>query len=103
MTKNPIFNSLSATAYIVLVALVMQWGSNQVGDEPDTFLAPVVLISVFTLSAAVMGYLFFYQPVMLYLDGKKKAAVTLFLQTLGTFAVTTALLLVLVFGDVIRI
>lgn len=103
MTKNPFLNSLSATAYIILVALVMQWGSNQVGDEPDTFLAPVAFISVFTLSAAVMGYLFFYNPVMMYLDGKKKAAVTLFLKTLGTFAVTTALLLILVFGNLIRI
>jgi hypothetical protein len=64
--------------------------------------APIVIISLFTLSAAMMGYLFLFQPLQLYLDGKKKLAVNLFIQTLATFAGLTALFLVLYFTGILK-
>lgn len=50
------------------------------------------MISLFTLSAAVMPYF----------DGKKKYAVTLFLQTVAVFAGLTAVALALLFSGVGR-
>lgn len=99
MSKNPLINGVAALAYIVLVAFVMDWGTKLV-HKPNTFLAPIAVISLFTLSAAIMGYLFCYQPAQLYFDNKKKQAVTLFLQTVGVFACITALTLVLLFTGV---
>ena len=99
MSKNPLINALAASAYIVLIALVMNWGT-KLAAHPDTFIAPIAVISLFTLSAAIMGYLFCYQPAQLYFDGKKKAAVSLFLQTVAVFGAITALVLALLFSGV---
>jgi len=74
----------------------MNFGSKYAPKE-DTFLAPIAIISLFTLSAAVMGYLFCYQPVQLYFEDKKKPAVKLFLQTVAVFSCITILTLVLLF------
>ncbi len=100
MTKNPILNALAASAYIVLVALVMYYGSIFAPEE-DTAFAPVAIISLFTLSAAVMGYLFLYTPLTLYLAGEKASAVQLFLRTVATFAVLTLLSLILLFSGIL--
>ena len=99
MSKNPVINGLSASAYIILIASVMYCGTRMV-KGPDTFIAPIAVISLFTLSAAVMGYLFCYQPIQLYFDGKKKQAVNLFLQTVAVFACITIILLMLLFSGV---
>ena len=99
MSKNPIINGFAASAYIVLIASVMNWGTKMV-FHPNTFIAPIAVISLFTLSAAVMGYLFCYQPAQFYFDGKKKQAVSLFLQTVAVFACITALTLVVLFTGV---
>ncbi len=101
MTKNPIMNASSATLYIIFVALFMFYGSRLFGPK-DTILAPIAMISLFTLSAAMMGYLFLYQPLQLLLDGHKKRAVNLFLQTVGVFAGITALIFFLLFLGVLK-
>ncbi len=101
MTNNPVLNALGAGAYITFVGMFMTWGS-QIAPKQDSWLTPIAIISLFTLSAAVMGYVFLYQPALMVLDGKKKQGVTLFLQTVATFAVFTLLALVLVFTGVVR-
>lgn len=100
MTKNPILNALAATAYIVSIAALMFYGTQQ-QTGPDSVLAPVAVLSLLTFSAAVMAYLFFYQPIMMLLDGKKKAAINFFLQTLAAFGVVTALALGLLFSGIL--
>jgi len=101
MTKNPFINALSATLYITLVALFMFYGV-KVLPPKDTILTPIAIISLFTLSAAMMGYLFLYQPVQFLIDGHKKKAVNLFLQTIVVFAGLTILVFVLLFLGVFR-
>ena len=95
MTRNPLINALSASAYIFLVVTVMTFITNPLKNKPDTFFAPITVLFVLTLSVAVMAYLFFYQPIMLFIDVKKKEAVNLFIKTVGIFAGITALILVL--------
>lgn len=99
MSKNPLVNGITASAYIFLLVLVMNWGMKMV-PHPNSFMAPVAVISLFTLSAAVMGYLFCYQPAQLYFDGKKKQAVRLFMQTVGVFAGITAVILTVFFSGI---
>ena len=101
MTKNPFLNALAASAYIVFIGFFMSWGT-RMAPKQDSWLAPVAVISLFTLSAAVMGYVFLYQPGLMILDGKKKQGVTLFLQTVAVFAVLTLIALVLVFTGAVR-
>lgn len=96
MTKNPLINALAAIVYIILVASVMFYGTKNIGPS-NSIIAPIAVVSLFTLSAAVMGYLFCYQPGMLYFDGKKKEAIRLFLQTVGVFGVITVVVLLLLF------
>lgn len=97
MTKNPIINALSASAYIIIGVTVMHYVTQPLRNKPDTFFAPIVMLSLLTLSVAVMAYLFFYQPLMLFIDGKKTDAVNLFIKTVGVFAVLTTVVLFLLF------
>lgn len=99
MTKNPFINALSALVYIGLVASVMFYGSRVAAEQSDSIIIPIAMISLLTLSVAVMGYLFLYQPFQLYFDNNKKGAIKLFLGTLATFAgITIILLAILVSG-----
>lgn len=101
MSKNPIINAVSASGYIVLVVGVMSFVSQTQRNKPDTFFAPITLLSLLTLSVAVMAFLFFYQPLQLFIEGKKKEAVSLFVKTVGIFAAFTAVLLILLFSGLI--
>ncbi|MBI2464655.1 hypothetical protein HYV64_00800 [Candidatus Shapirobacteria bacterium] len=101
MTKNPLINALSASAYIVLVVSVMTLITQPLKNKPDTFFAPITFLSVLTLSVTVMAFLFFYQPLQLFIDGKKKVAVNLFVKTVGIFAVITLVILALLFAGLI--
>ena len=88
MTKNPYTNALLALAYITLVATLI-WFVGQHAPKEDTILAPIAGISLFTLSAAIMAYIFMFQPLELFLGGNKKEAVKLFLKTVVSFALLT--------------
>jgi len=101
MSKNPIFNALSASAYITLVVTVMSFATQPLKNKPDTFFAPIVFLSVLTLSAAVMAFLFFYQPLLFVIEGKKKEAIRLFAKTVGIFAAITLVALILLFAGII--
>lgn len=101
MTKNPYKNAFTALGYIFLVALVLNFGERFASDKPDTFFAPVAFISLFSLSAAIMGYLFLGTPILMFLNGEKKEGVSLFLKTVVSFAVITAVVLTLTFSGII--
>jgi len=91
--KKPIIHAASAMAYIVGLFLLLFFGISE-PDSPDPALMPVIMLSLFVLSAAIMGYLFLGEPLMLYLDGKKKEAVRFFYQTVLSFAVFTMLAII---------
>ena len=95
MSKNPIINAIGAASYIGIVVTVMNFISQTHKNKPDTAYAPLVFLSVLTLSVTVMAYLFFYQPLQLFIEGKKKEALNLFVQTVGVFAIFTVVVLTL--------
>jgi hypothetical protein len=94
--NNPYLNAAAASAYIGGVGLLMHYITVTHQNMPDTFLDPIAVISLFVCSAAVMAFLFFYRPTVLLLDNKKHQALTFFAKTIATFAVITAVILVVV-------
>lgn len=101
MTKNPFINALSASVYIVFIVSVMNFVTQPLRNKPDTFAAPIVFLSILTLSVAVMAFLFFYQPLLLFIDGKKKLAVNLFIKTVAIFAIITIITLIILFSGLV--
>lgn len=89
MTRNPLLNALSASFYITVLVLVMSRATEMTGHGGESIIIPIIMLSLFTLSAAVMGFVFCYQPIRIYFEGNRQAAVKLFLQTLGIFAFVT--------------
>ncbi len=96
MRWNPFINAGAAVAYIALVVQFMHYIETIRHDTPDTIFDGMGFISLFVFSASVMGFLFFYRPVMLFVENRRGEAVSYFLKTLGIFGVITAILLVLV-------
>jgi len=97
MSRNPYINALLAGLYIVFVVLLITYGPAYVRDKPDTILAPMAMLSLLVFSVALMGYLFFLQPVQMFLEGQKVEAVELFTKTLAAFAVITGIVLIVAF------
>src|ERR1700677_1217687 len=98
MTKNPYVNAFIAGLYIVLVVLLITYGPAFVREKPDTIFAPMAVLSLLVLSVAFMGYTFIFQPTLMYLDGQKREAVKLLTKTILTFALITAIIVLVAFS-----
>jgi hypothetical protein len=95
MATNPFYNALFAMAYIVTLVSVVFQGPRLLDLPQQSVFYPILALSVLVLSVSLMAYLFFYQPLILVLDGKRDVGRTLFLQTLGIFALTITLMVIL--------
>ncbi len=84
MRLNPFLNAAIAAAYVWGVVLSIHFLSPP-PNTPDTPITSIIALSLLVFSAAVMGFLFFYRPVVLIVEGKKEQATAYFLKTLGTF------------------
>jgi hypothetical protein len=93
MTTNPFYNALFAIGYIVVLVSGVMLGPKLVAAPNESILYPMVMLSLLVLSVALMAYLFFYQPVVMLLDGKRDQAAKLFLHTVGIFAAAIIILL----------
>ena len=92
MTKNPFANATFAALYIVLIVNLMNVVIRTTEEgSGESILVPMAVLSLFVLSAAIMGFLFISEPIKMYLDGKKQEAVNFFLKTIASFAVFVAL------------
>lgn len=101
MTKNPILNALSAYVYVIFVVSIINFLSQMLGNKPDSPFAPIFLLSMLTFSVSFMAYVFFYQPMILLFDGKKKEGFRLFIKTVGIFGVITLLSLALLLSGLV--
>jgi hypothetical protein len=82
--KHALVNAGVTTAYILLVvALVFNAETIFRGMEPeDNVFVGVAMLLLFVISAAVTSSAVFGRPILWYLDGKKREAVTLLGTTL---------------------
>jgi hypothetical protein len=83
--KNSVLNALVAVIYIGLVALFVTKGKDFFGafEANHPALIAMSMLLLLVISVAVMGITIFGRPVMWYLDGNKKEAVLLALNTIG--------------------
>ncbi len=87
--KTAFINSVATAAYITAVAGFMYFGSTIKLGRANTILVPTALLLLFVFSAALTGFLIFGKPAQLYVDGKKKEALSLVTYTLAIFFVIT--------------
>ena len=96
MTKKPIYNALAAIIYIVLiVSFINSIDSieiSYVNENLEQFIMPTIMLSLLALSVAVMGYIFFYQPIILFLENNRKEAIKYFIHTILYFAIIIILI-----------
>lgn len=92
--KYALINSLGATAYIALVATIMSNIERFIGPNggDGNVLSLIAFLSLFVISAAVMGLTIFGRPLMWYLNGEKTEAIKLALYTVGFLVVIAALI-----------
>lgn len=84
--KKPFLNALGAALYIVVIVSIV-WGIGSIfKTQNNTILAPMTMLSLFVLSAAVMGYLFLSESLQLLMEGRKQEAIVFFAKTVGFFA-----------------
>lgn len=81
-------NAVGTAAYIILIVGFI-FSLKQFPEPKDAFIIPVAMLLLFVCSAAITGLLVLGKPVMLYLDGKKKEAVSLLGYTLGILVLFT--------------
>jgi hypothetical protein len=94
--KQAFINSLLTSLYIVAVGLFLYYGTLfKIGR--NSFVTPIAFLFLFVFSAAITSYLLMGMPARMYVDGKKKEALSLVTYTLGFFfAFTLVALLFLI-------
>ena len=94
--KNAFWQAAATIGYISIVSAFLFTSKDLSWGESSIFI-PIIMLSLFVFSAAMTSSLIFGQPILWYLDGKKKEAVYLFISTLLFFLLFTIVALVAVF------
>ncbi len=97
-TPTPLRNAIFAALYIALIVSAINWFGTMFENTEDTIMAPMVMLSLLVLSVSIMGYLFVYEPLRLYLDGRKDEALPFFGKTVGIFACCALIFVALLFA-----
>ena len=93
--KTAIVNALATALYVVAVGAFMYYGSLIKLGRANIVLVPISLLLLFVFSAALTGFLIFGKPAQMYVDGKKKEALSLLTYTLVSFSIITFIFLML--------
>jgi len=86
MNKTSLYHAILAAGYISTLVSLMTLVSETLSTQEDNIFMPITMLTLVTLSVAVMAYLFFYQPVVLLIENKRVEAVQTFLGTVAVFA-----------------
>ncbi len=94
LIQRSFVNSLSAVVYIAIVAWFM-FNGGQIFGKMENFWGPFALLLLFVISATAVGALILGKPILLYLDGEKKAGVEMFLCSLAWLAIVAILIFII--------
>lgn len=87
LIQRSFLNALGTIAYITLIATIAL-NSEKLFKQSDSIIAPISVLTVFVLSAAITGSLILGKPILMFLNGSKSEAIKLFLYTLGWLFIT---------------
>lgn len=93
--KQAFLNSFFTVLYVVAVGSFMYFGTQIKLGRTNTILAPIAMLLLFVFSASLTGFLIVGKPLQMYIDGKKKEALSLLTYTLVFFFVFTLIALIL--------
>lgn len=93
--QKAFINSSLTTLYIIAVATFMYMGALMKIGRSNSFLVPVTMLLLFVFSASITSYLVLGKPAQMYVDGKKKEALSLLTQTLFFFSINTVCAMIL--------
>ncbi len=97
IVKHALLNALVTALYIVALVSSVFYVPKLLGlENVETTLIPIGMLCLLVFSAALTGFLMFGRPVLWYLDGKKKEALSLLAWTLGFFFVITVVIFLVV-------
>lgn len=89
ITRYAFINALGTALYVIIVASFIYLAGEGVFGVGKTIFVPIAMLMLFVFSAAFTGTLVFGRPIMWYLDGKKREALSLLVYTLGIFLIIT--------------
>jgi len=95
IVTRSLLHALGAGIYIMLVALFMS-NVEHIFGKGNQILSMMAFLLLFVISASVMGLLIFGKPVMLFIEGQKKPAISLALYTIGFAILILALVLAII-------
>lgn len=87
-------NALGTAVYVIIVAIIIINGERIFGTMKN-ILGPIAFLLLFVVSAAITGFLVLGQPVMMYVENKKREAIMLFIYTVAWLLVFTVVTLAL--------
>ena len=95
--KKPFLRALGAALYIIVIVFVVQVVTSALKNQNETIIIPMTMLSLFVLSAAIMGYLFLSEPLYLLMENRKQEAIAFFAKIVGIFACFVAVFTILLF------
>lgn len=87
MIKKSFYSAIIAAGYISFIVSGISWITSLPHSPQDNIFIPMGMLAMLVLSVAIMAFLFFYEPMLLFIDGKRKEAVKQFAGTVIIFAV----------------
>ena len=86
MNKKAFYHAIIAAGYITILVSVVDVVSRMLHSHGGNIFMPISMLTLLVLSVAVMAFLFFYEPVLLLIEGKRSEAVKLLFSTIAIFA-----------------
>jgi hypothetical protein len=93
--KYSLINGLGTSLYVILIASFIYYLGNSPFTQKDTIFIPIAMLLLFVFSAAFTGILVFGKPLLWYLDGEKREAISLLFYTLIIFSMITLISFIL--------
>jgi hypothetical protein len=88
--------ALGVTAYCSFVGVIF-WKGNEIFGKADRYVGPVAFLLLFIASAMICALVVFYQPYLLFFDGKKKEALETVVNTTAWLFIAFTLFLIFMF------
>lgn len=91
--KHALLKAILTALYVMIIGSLMYLANNNTSDPGPNILVPIAMLMLLVFSVALIGWLMFGKPIMLYLDKKKKEAISLLTYTLLFFMLLTLIVL----------
>lgn len=93
--KSAFVSSIIIAVYVVFVVMIITLVDQRIFQDSTRVLIPIFMLMFLVFSVAFMGFMIFGKPAMLYVDGKKKEALSLLGYTLEFLFILAVITLII--------